>query len=116
MSNIKRQKLDRRHKRVRGKISGTADRPRLSVFRSNKNIYAQLIDDEKGKTLVSVKNSEVKSKKIKKSEMAKELGMLIAKKAVEKNIKKAVFDRGGYKYHGRVKALAEGAREGGLEF
>ncbi len=112
----KQKNLNRRHKRVRGKISGTADRPRLSVFRSNKNIYAQLVDDEKGKILVSIKKSEVKSKKMKKSEIAKELGVLIAKKAVEQNIKKAVFDRGGYKYHGRVKALAEGAREGGLEF
>ncbi len=116
MSKFKLNNLDRRHRRVRGKIKGTAERPRLSIFRSNKNIYAQLIDDEKGKTLVSIKNSEVKSKKIKKSEMAKELGALIAKKAIEKNIKKAVFDRGGYKYHGRVKALAEGARSGGLEF
>jgi len=112
----KQDKRDRRHRRVRGKVCGTADRPRLSVFRSNKNIYAQLIDDEKGKTLISIKNSEIKSKKIKKSEIAKELGIFIAKKAVEQNIKKVVFDRGGYKYHGRVKALAEGAREGGLEF
>lgn len=116
MSNIKKQNLIRRRNRVRGKIFGTAQRPRLSVFRSNRYIYAQLVDDEKGETLVGIKNSEVKSREAKKADKAKETGLLIAKKAIEKSIKKIVFDRGGYKYHGRVKALAEGAREGGLEF
>ncbi len=92
----------RRHLRVRGKISGTAERPRLSVYRSNKNIYAQLIDDVKsGKT---------------KTEQASGVGALIAKRANEKNITEVVFDRGGYLYHGRVQALAEAARENGLKF
>ena len=109
-------KLNRRHRRVRGKVYGTGQRPRLAVFRSSRHIYAQLIDDEKGKTLVSARNTELKSGAAKKSGMAKEVGMLVAKKAADKNIKKVVFDRGGYKYHGRVKQLAEGAREGGLEF
>ena len=114
----KQQKRYRRHKRIRAKISGTAEVPRLCVFRSNKHIYAQLVDDEKGKTLVAVSDLEIetKKKKITKKEKALEVGKLIAKKAMEKKIKKVVFDRGGYKYHGRVKALAEGAREGGLKF
>ena len=106
----------RRHKRVRGKISGTAERPRLSVYRSNKNIYAQLIDDVKGVTLASAStlDSEVNGKT--KSEQAAGVGELIAKRAGEKNIKSVVFDRGGYLYHGRVQALAEAARENGLQF
>jgi len=118
----KREKRERRHRRVRAKIKGTKDRPRLCVFRSNKHIYAQLIDDEKGHTLVSVSDMDL-PKKIKlpkemtrKVGIAYEVGKLIAKLAKEKGIEKAVFDRAGYKYHGRVKALAEGAREGGLEF
>ncbi len=111
------KKIDQkiRHKRVRAKIIGTKEIPRLCVFRSNKHIYAQLIDDEKGKTLVSVKDVEIK-KKNKKTELAFEVGKLIAKKAIEKKIEKIVFDRAGYQYHGRVKSLADGAREGGLKF
>ena len=107
----------RRHKRVRTKISGTAERPRLCVYRSNNNIYAQIIDDVKANTLVSVStlNKEIKTKHANK-EAAKEVGTLIAKKALENKIKTVVFDRGGYIYHGVVKELAEAAREAGLEF
>ena len=107
----------RRHARVRTKVSGTAERPRLCVYRSNSNLYAQIIDDVAGNTLVaaSTLDKEVKTKKS-NVEAAKEVGALIAKKAVAKNIKTVVFDRGGYIYHGVVKALAEAAREGGLEF
>ena len=107
----------RRHKRVRTKISGTAERPRLCVFRSNSNLYVQVIDDAKGNTLVSAStlDKEVKTKHANK-EAAKEVGTLIAKKAIEKNITEVVFDRGGYIYHGVVKELAEAAREGGLKF
>lgn len=107
----------RRHKRVRTKISGTADRPRLCVFRSNSNITVQIIDDVAGNTLVaaSTLDKEVKEKHSNKV-AAKEVGTLIAKRAAEKNIKEVVFDRGGYIYHGVVKELAEAAREGGLKF
>ena len=107
----------RRHARVRNKVSGTAERPRLCVYRSNTNIYAQIIDDVAGNTLVaaSTLDKEVKTKKSNK-EAAKEVGALIAKRAIEKNIKTVVYDRGGYIFHGVVKALAEAAREGGLEF
>ena len=107
----------RRHIRVRTKISGTAERPRLCVFRSNGNIYAQIIDDVKGVTLVqaSTLDKEVKTKHANK-EAAKEVGAAIAKKALEKNIKAVVFDRGGFIYHGVVKELAEAAREAGLDF
>ena len=107
----------RRHIRVRTKISGTQERPRLCVFRSNSNLYVQVIDDVAGKTLVqaSTLDKGVKEKHANKV-AAKELGLLIAKKAQEKNIKTVVFDRGGYIYHGVVKELAEAAREGGLEF
>ena len=107
----------RRHARVRTKVSGTAERPRLCVFRSNSHLYAQIIDDVAGITLVaaSTLDKEIKTKKS-NIEAAKEVGALIAKKAVAKNIKTVVFDRGGYIYHGVVKALAEAAREGGLEF
>ena len=112
---IKQEKRNRRHARIRAKIQGTADSPRLFVFRSAKHIYAQLIDDNKGKIIASA--SDLKSGKRKnKTEKAKEIGKLIAQKAVEKKLEKVVFDRGGYKYHGRVKSLAEGAREGGLKF
>lgn len=110
----------RRKRRTRAKIRGTAQRPRLSVFRSNRYTYAQLIDDEQGKTLVSASTKELMALKSKtlnpKLQQAEQLGELIAKKALEKGIKKAVFDRGEYKYHGRVKAVAEGARKGGLQF
>ena len=107
----------RRHKRVRTKISGTAECPRLCVYRSNTNLYAQIIDDEKQVTLTaaSTLDKEVKTKKANK-EAAKEVGTLIAKKAAEKNITTVVFDRGGFIYHGVVKELAEAAREGGLKF
>lgn len=108
----------RRHQRVRKNISGTAERPRLNVFRSLSNVYAQIIDDTKGVTLVSASSldKELKDKFGGNCEAAKAVGELVAKRAVEKGIKQVVFDRGGYVYHGRVAALAEGAREGGLEF
>ena len=107
----------RRHLRVRRKISGTPECPRLCVYRSNTNVYAQIIDNVAGNTLVSCStlDKEIKTKHANK-EAAKEVGTLIAKKAIEKNIKKVVFDRGGYIYHGVVKELAEAAREAGLEF
>lgn len=107
----------RRHIRVRRKISGTAERPRLSVYRSNTNLYVQIIDDVAGNTLVqaSTLDKEIKTKHANK-EAAKELGTLIAKKAQDKKIETVVFDRGGYIYHGVVKELAEAAREGGLKF
>ena len=108
---------ERRHRRVRTKISGTAECPRLCVFRSNTNVYAQIIDDTKGITLVqaSTLDKEVKTKKS-NVEAAKEVGTLIAKRAIAKNINTVVFDRSGYQYHGVVKALAEAAREAGLKF
>lgn len=107
----------RRHVRVRRKISGTAECPRLCVFRSNSNLYVQIVDDVKQTTLAqaSTLDKEVKTKHSNK-EAAKEVGTLIAKRALEKNIKSVVFDRGGYVYHGVVKELAEAAREGGLDF
>ena len=100
----------RRHRRVRGKISGTAACPRLDVFRSSKHIYAQLIDDVAGVTLASASSMDKDFEGF-----GKKVGMAIAKRAADKGITKAVYDRGGFVYHGRVKALAEGAREGGLE-
>lgn len=109
---IKRQ---RRHNRIRAKIEGTAKRPRLVVFRSLMYHYAQLIDDQKGVTLVSASDMKMKGKE-KKVDRAKKVGMELAKQAVEKKISTCVFDRNGYHYHGRVKAVAEGAREGGLKF
>jgi len=102
--------------RVRGKISGTPERPRLSVFRSNKSIYAQIIDDINAHTLASASSAELKSSDASKTDAAKEVGKNLAEKAKEAGISSVVFDRGGYLYHGRVKALAEGAREGGLQF
>ena len=105
---------DRRRKRIRSKVAGTASRPRLSVFKSNAYIYAQIIDDESGKTLASA--SSLKGAKGTKSDSAKTVGLEIAKSAKSKGIDKVVFDRGGFIYTGRVRALAEGAREGGLEF
>lgn len=111
----KNQIKARRHGRVRIKISGTASRPRLSVFRSNTGLFLQLIDDTVGKTLVSASSKEIKSKG-KKLEISHELGKLIAEKAKTKNITSVVFDRGSYKYHGRVQAVAEGARANGLQF
>lgn len=120
----------RRRAKIRAKVKGTAGQPRLVVFRSNKHIYSQIIDDKMGKTLVAASESELKSdkkratpRKLKskegtesKTERAKVVGQLLAQKALKKGIKKVVFDRAGYQYHGRVKALAEGARESGLKF
>ena len=114
MKLSKEQQRGRRHNRIRSKIQGTAERPRLSVFRSLSNISAQLIDDSNGKVLVD--SSSLKIKKGKKSEVATQVGAEIAKLAKTKKITACVFDRGGYLYHGRVKALAEAAREGGLQF
>ncbi len=108
------QKRVRRHLRVRRRISGTAERPRLVVFRSLKHIYAQLVDDVAGRTLMTVSSSAVTEGK--KSERSVQVGKSIAEKAKAAGITRVVFDRAGYKYHGRVKAVAEGAREGGLEF
>jgi len=113
--NSKIEQRQRRRNRIRAKISGTASVPRLAVFKSLKYIYAQLIDDENGVTLASATSLTSKGKKG-KTENAKAIGVEIAKKAGEKKITKAVFDRGGYIYTGRVKALADGAREGGLNF
>ncbi len=114
MANDKYISRKRRHNRVRSKISGDEKRPRLAVFRSLKNIYAQLIDDKTGKAIAGT--SDIKDSKGTKTERAKKVGLEIAKLAKEKKIESVVFDRNGYKYHGRVKALAEGAREGGLKF
>ena len=106
-----------RHLRVRGKISGTAERPRLNVFRSLNHIYAQIIDDVKGVTLVAASSTEKDfGMGGGNKEAARKVGELVAKRALEKGIENVVFDRGGYVYHGRVEALAEGAREGGLNF
>ena len=112
----KQEKRHRRHVRIKSKIKGTKKCPRLSVFRSNKYIYAQLIDDLNGKTLVSANNVKINKDKLNKTQVAKKIGSSLAKKAIDNKITKIVFDRGGYKYHGRVKAVAEGAREGGLKF
>lgn len=106
-----------RHKRVRSKVSGTPERPRLNVFRSEANIYAQLIDDTNSVTLASASSLDKQfDGKGSNCESAKKVGLLLAQRAKDKGISAVVFDRGGYLYHGRVKALAEGAREGGLEF
>ena len=112
------EKKERIRRRVRKKISGTAERPRLSVFRSNKEIYAQLIDDEAGHTLVaaSSRDKDIAGKEGTKTQKAEMVGEKIAKLALEKGIEKVVFDRGTHIYHGRIKALAEGARKGGLKF
>lgn len=139
--SLKHRKRYRRHRRIRAKVYGTARRPRLCVFRSAKHIYAQLVNDEKGQTLIAASDLELKRKnsakkpkitrpelvvkkgikdkekeRTRKVAVAFEVGKLIAEKALKKKIEKVVFDRGGYKYHGRVKSLAEGAREGGLKF
>lgn len=105
----------RRTNRVRYKIRGISKRPRLSVFRSNIHIYAQVIDDVNGKTLAAASSLEIKGKKMKSTEMAKAVGKLLAEKALKAGVKEAAFDRGNYRYHGRVKALAEAAREGGIK-
>ncbi len=106
----------RRRQRVRRRIKGAAGRPRLSVFRSNRGICAQVIDDLEGKTLVSASSQEIKESDLKKTETAGKVGELLAARAREKNIGRVVFDRGAYLYHGRVKALAEAVRKGGIEF
>jgi large subunit ribosomal protein L18 len=111
----KRIQRKRRHIRVRSKVSGTASKPRLNVFRSLSNIYVQLIDDSIGKTLVSASSSEVKIKG-NKTESAQEVGKLVAEKAKSLGINQVVFDRAGYKYHGRIKSLADAARAAGLKF
>ena len=111
----KQQRRLRRRRRVRAKVSGTAERPRLSVFRSNRGVFAQLIDDREGKTLASVSWTEADLKKLKPAEQAKKAGELLAERAKKAGVEACVFDRGGYRYHGRVRALAEGAREGGLK-
>ena len=114
----RQKKRVRRHLRVRKKVSGTSERPRLSVYRSEKNIYAQIIDDVAGKTLISASSLDKEFGEALGSnkEAAKKVGELVAKKALDKGIKSVVFDRGGYIYHGRIQELAEGAREAGLEF
>lgn len=112
--NIKKTKIERRHKRIRSRIFGTAEKPRLCVYRSNTNIYAQVIDDVQAKTLVSFSSDKAEGKTF--MEKSIEVGKQIAKLAKEKNIGKVVFDRGGFLYTGKVKALADGAREGGLKF
>ena len=114
----KNKMRQRRHLRVRMNIAGTASLPRLNVYRSNKHIYAQIIDDEKGVTLVSASSNDKELKLANGSniEAAKQVGALVAKRALEQSITAVVFDRGGYLYHGRVQALADGAREAGLKF
>ena len=107
------EKRYRRHLRVRKRVSGTAERPRLVVFRSLKHIYAQIVDDVAGRTILTVTDGGLEGKK---SEKSLEVGKLIATRAKEAGISRVVFDRAGYQYHGRVKAVADGAREGGLEF
>ena len=115
--SIKNDKRIRRHKKIRMVVCGTKDRPRLFVFRSNQHIYAQLINDDAAKILMGASDKDVKAKKgEKKADVAKQVGKIIAEKALAEKIDKVVFDRGGIVYHGRVKALAEGAREGGLKF
>jgi large subunit ribosomal protein L18 len=111
-----RQRRERRHKRVRKDAFGTAERPRLVVFRSNRGIAAQLVDDAEGKTLAAASWLDKKNAKVAKTDQAAEVGKQLAANAKKAGIERAIFDRGGYLYHGRVKALADAAREGGLEF
>jgi large subunit ribosomal protein L18 len=115
MANQKENRRVRIKKSIRSKVSGTAEKPRLSVFRSNTGVYAQIIDDMSGKTLVSASSKEIESKGL-NIEISKNVGKKLAEKAVSNGISTVVFDRGGYLFHGKVKALAEGAREGGLKF
>jgi large subunit ribosomal protein L18 len=112
----KRQQRLRRRRRVRARIVGSAERPRLSVYRSNRGVFAQLIDDSAGQTLAAVNWTEPDLRKLTASEQAKRAGELLAERAKSAGVETCVFDRGGYKFHGRVKALAEGAREKGLKF
>jgi large subunit ribosomal protein L18 len=111
-----RQARERRHRRVRGKVQGTAERPRLVVFRSNRGIEAQLVDDLEGRTLAAASWLHLKRFERTKTDQAAEVGKLLAANAQKAGLERVVFDRGGYLYHGRVKALADGAREGGLKF
>jgi large subunit ribosomal protein L18 len=112
----KPQQRLRRRRRVRARIRGNAERPRLSVYRSNRGIFAQLIDDEAGRTIAAVNWTEPELRDSARMEQAKKAGELLAKRASDAGVSTCVFDRGGYRYHGRVRALAEGAREGGLKF
>jgi large subunit ribosomal protein L18 len=112
----KRQSRLRRRRRVRAKVAGSAERPRLSVYRSNRGVFAQLIDDDAGCTLAAVNWIEPELRKLTAATQAKRAGELLAERAKAAGIESCVFDRGGYQYHGRVQALAEGAREGGLKF
>jgi large subunit ribosomal protein L18 len=112
----KPQQRLRRRRRVRAKVRGTAERPRLSVFRSNRGVFAQLIDDDAARTLVAVAWTEAELRKLGSMEQAKRAGALLAERAKQAGLETGVFDRAGYRYHGRVRALAEGAREGGLSF
>jgi large subunit ribosomal protein L18 len=112
----KPQQRLRRRRRVRARVRGTAERPRLSVFRSNRGVFAQLIDDDRGRTITAVNWTEPELAKLARKEQAKRAGELLASRAKEAGVDTCVFDRGGYRFHGRVAALAEGAREGGLRF
>jgi large subunit ribosomal protein L18 len=112
----KRQRRLRRRRRVRARIVGSAERPRISVYRSNRGVFAQLVDDASGRTLAAVNWTEPELRKLSASEQAKRAGELLAERAKAAGVESCVFDRGGYKFHGRVKALAEGAREKGLKF
>jgi large subunit ribosomal protein L18 len=112
----KRQQRLRRRRRVRARVVGTAERPRLSVYRSNRGIFAQLVDDRAGHTVAAVNWTEPDLRKVTASDQARKAGELLAERAKAAGVESCVFDRGGYKYHGRVKALADGAREGGLSF
>ena len=112
----KRQRRLKRRRRVRARVNGTAERPRLSVYRSNRGIFAQLVDDRAGHTLAAVNWTEPELRKLTASEQAKRAGGLLAERAKAAGVESCVFDRAGYQYHGRVQALAEGAREGGLNF
>jgi large subunit ribosomal protein L18 len=116
MKNIKEIKRDLRRKKTRKRIVGTKERPRLVVFRSLKSIYAQVINDTDAKTIASSSSHEFKGKKLSRTEITDKVGELVAKKTIKKGIKKVVFDKAGYKYHGRVKILADSARKAGLKF
>jgi large subunit ribosomal protein L18 len=112
----KRQRRLKRRRRVRARVTGTAERPRLSVYRSNRGVFAQLIDDSEGRTLAAVNWTEPDLRKLTATDQAKKAGELLAERGKAAGVEACVFDRGGYQYHGRVKALADGAREGGLAF
>ncbi|HNS18473.1 MAG TPA: 50S ribosomal protein L18 [Bacteroidales bacterium] len=118
MTSNKEFRRSRIRMRIRKVVKGTSDRPRLSVFRSNRDIYVQLVDDMTGRTLLAIssRQPEIVAQKVSKTEQARQVGLLAGKKAVEAGITECVFDRGGYLYHGRIKSLADAAREGGLKF